>query len=624
MEEVGDERHALQLTPDEVDRFTNAFRDCKFREMLCDYAQEISDPANRKKYEEEIKLLEQERGNRVEFVHPTPFSVIKTSAAGKQKCFINICCNEKIGKPDFKSAVSQDGRRGQCWSLPLSLSPGRQNTTPKGHKCVIYDVIFHPDTLYMASQNKSFMDMVHRTAIDEVQEAFKVILDKNNVREIKTKYKGAPQPCVIRTPIPGYEAKGPPEEADPLAFPYPDEPQTKLSESPLKTNSGFEIQPQQAEEPTKPSYTVKYRSVIDLQDFRCSRDSAQSPRPKEIVITVDLPLLKAVGDTSLEVKDKVLRLESKRPSYRLELPLSYPVDEDKGEAKFNKQHRQLTVTLPVQPPREEFSCFDPATPANEVEADEMESKKEKGLRMEKQASAGEQVLEEEHQKGAKELLETREQQYGTGEQEGNHKTPEREGQRSEEQLPQLLEENREVKYEQGQLQNEHDRDEDMCDCFNDLPLMNFSAEEDVTAVDERTETSSKAECQHMSTSDELIPEEEVGTLTSESTCTTTTNVNQTNVGDVSISEGGVKSAHMFLTDVTNTSSSGDVRVVSLKQEEDAGEVPEEQVLQTPERDKKPPAATLREMDADGNETVISDHSTSAGFIFQNKLLYELD
>lgn len=620
MEEVGDELRELQLTADEVDRFTNAFRDGKFREMLCDYAQEISDPANRKKYEEEIKLLEQERGNCVEFIHPTPFRVIKTSAGGKQKCFINICSNEKVGKPDFKGAVLKDGRRGQCWSLPLSLAPGRQNTTPKGHKCVIYDVVFHPDTLHMASQNKSFMDMVHHTAIDEVQKAFKVILDKNNVREIKTKYKGTPQPCVIRKPIPGYEAKGPREEADPLAFPYPDKPQAKLSESPLKTNSSFKSQPQKAKEPTKPNYTVKYRSVIDLQDFRCSRDSARSPRPKEIVITIDLPLLKAVGDTSLEVKEKVLRLESKHPAYRLELPLSYPVDEDKGEAKFSKQHRQLTVTLPVQPPREEFSCFDPVAPVkdsqgvgeetSEVEAEELESKKEdeakeKGPRMEKQA------------------FETSEQQRRTGEQEENCKTPGRKGQRSEEQLPQyeLLEEKREVKDEIGQLQNKQNRDEDMCDSFmgNELTLtMNFPAEEDITAVDKRTETSSN---------DELIPEEDgeaKGTLTSESTCTTTTNINQTDVRDVSISEGGMKSAHMFLTDVTNTSSSRYLSVVSLKQEEDAGEVPEEQVFQAPERDKKPPAATLREIDANGNETVISDHSTSAGFIFQNKLMYELD
>lgn len=643
MEEVGDELHELQLTSDEVDRFTTAFRDGQFREMLCDYAQEISDPANRKKYEEEIKLLEQERGNSIEFIHPTPFRAIKTSAAGKQKCFINICGNDKVGKPDFKRAVLEDGRRGQCCSLPLSLSPGRQNTDSKGNKYVTYDVIFHPDTLHMAAKNKRFMDMVDRTAIDEVQKAFQVILDKKKVREIKTKYKGTPQSCVIRKPIPGYEAKGPPGEADPLTFPYPDKPQTNPSESPPKTSSSFKIQPEKAKEPTKPNYTVKYRSVIDLQDFRCSRDSAQSPRPKEIVVTIDLPLLKAVGDTSLEVKEKSLRLESKRPAYRLELPLSYPVDEDNGEAKFDKQRRRLTVTLPVQPLRQALSTFDPDAPVNEsrgvgeetseVQEEESQSNKEETAketgaeepRTERQASAGEEVVTEERdQKRAEELVE---EQQRTGEQEENCTKPERKGQGSEEQErggepPQHkpleeTQEKREVKEEIGQLHQKQDghheeTKEDSCGCFDLTLKTDFPLEEETTAAAKRTEASSETEHQHMSTDGRhsLTAEEgeAKGTSTSEFTSTTT------------VKQSGIR-------DVTNTRSSRGLSAVSLEQEgKDAGEVdlPEERASQSPELDKKRPAATLREVDAHGNETVISDHRTSAGFLFQNKLLYELD
>lgn len=50
----------------------------------------------------------------------------------------------------------------------------------------------------------------------------------------------------------------------------------------------------------------------------------------------------------------------------------------------------------------------------------------------------------------------------------------------------------------------------------------------------------------------------------------------------------------------------------------------EQIFQTTEQDNKPPPVLLREIDEDGNEKIISDHSTSAGFIFQNSLMYELD
>ena len=102
--EVGESLKELNMTADEISRFTKAFKDEKFREMLRDYAQEISDPANKKKYEEEITLLEQERGNNIEFIHPEPFRALRTSVNGKQKCYINICSPFKaLGRVSFIS-----------------------------------------------------------------------------------------------------------------------------------------------------------------------------------------------------------------------------------------------------------------------------------------------------------------------------------------------------------------------------------------------------------------------------------------------------------------------------------------------------------------------------------------
>lgn len=408
--EVGEKLKELDMTADEIDRLTKAFKDDKFREMLRDYAEELADPENKRRYEEEIKLLEQERGNNIEFIHPEPFKSLKTSVNGKQKCFINICASDKIGKPSCENGVREQGRRGQCWSLPHSLHPGRQDTDPKGNKMMIYDVIFHPDALYLAKKNKRFMDMVENTAIQGIQDAFKVTLDKNNVRQMKSSYKGTPQPCVIRKPIPGYKAKDPPEKPDPLAFPYPDEKtpstssQTKPTDSPETNNSNdvkpasFHIQSQKTKEPTKPNYTIKYRSFIDLQDFRCSRDSGRSPRPKEIVVTIDMPLLKSITDTSLEVNERSLLLDSKKPAYRLELPLAYPVDEDKGEAKFNRQKGQLTVTLPVLPSKEAFDlALGPAmtvTEAQGVSDEEGEERDAEEEKVEKEMEVEEEDLKQ--------------------------------------------------------------------------------------------------------------------------------------------------------------------------------------------------------------------------------------
>ncbi|MBN3314736.1 KTU protein, partial [Atractosteus spatula] len=354
--ESGSKLEELNLTSDEIDRFSKAFKDEKFREMLKEYAEEISNPENRKKYEEEITIMEQERGMDIQFIHPKPCRVLKTSVRGEQKCFINICSNELIAKPECKPGKGSDDKLGQHWSLPYSLAPGRHDLDSKGNRHMIYDVVFHPDTLYIAGKNERFMKLVDRTAMEGIQKQFNVKLDERNVKVLKMKYKGVPHPAVIRKPLHGHPIKETDavDPNDPLQFPYPygkkgntaQEDNTVIREEKLDY---IKPAPNKSNEPTEPRYTIKYRSYIDLQDYTCSRDSAPGPRPKEIVITVDLPLLKSAADAELNVTEKQFLLESKKPAYRLEVTLPYPVDENQGEAKFIKLKKQLVVTLTVLP-----------------------------------------------------------------------------------------------------------------------------------------------------------------------------------------------------------------------------------------------------------------------------------
>ncbi|XP_061072028.1 protein kintoun [Conger conger] len=336
--DVGSKLESLDLTPEEMNRFSKAFKDEKFREMLMDYAEEISNPENKKRYEDEITLMEQERGMDIKFVHPKPERVLKTSLDGKQKCFINICSNDLIGKPECRAERGVNGRVGQQWSLPYSLTPGRPDIDSKGNKYMIFDVVFNPDALYIAGKNDRFMKLVESTALQGIQDRFKVKIDEKNVKVLKIKYKGVPNPTVIRKPLPGHldkEKYAEPPQNDPLMT----KTRAKLGKN--LADLGYKTKP------TEPHYTVKYRSYIDLQDYRCSRDSAPDPRPKEIVITIDLPLLNSAAKADLNVTAKCIVLESLKPAYRLELPLAYPVDENKGGAKFNKVKKQLTITLPV-------------------------------------------------------------------------------------------------------------------------------------------------------------------------------------------------------------------------------------------------------------------------------------
>ncbi|XP_003471849.2 protein kintoun [Cavia porcellus] len=336
----------LDLSREEVQRLTSAFQDPEFRRMFSEYAQEITDPENRRRYEAEITALERERGVEVRFVHPEPGYVLRTSLDGASRCYVNVCSNALLDAPSSRP----DSGSGSHWSLPYSLAPGRQYAERGGSRYTVYDVVFHPHALALAERHARFRRMLDATALEAVEQRFRVQLDRRNAKTLKIKYKGTPEAPVLRTPLPGGGAgrpEGVPEGPLP-DFPYPYPPpaaaQSPAGPRPLAP-SPPETAPQP--EPTKPRCSVVQRHHVDLQDYRCSRDSAPSPVPHELVVTIELPLLRSAEQAALEVSGKLLCLDSRKPDYRLRLPLPYPVDDSRGKAQFNKARRQLVVTLPV-------------------------------------------------------------------------------------------------------------------------------------------------------------------------------------------------------------------------------------------------------------------------------------
>lgn len=73
------------------------------------------------------------------------------------------------------------------------------------------------------------------------------------------------------------------------------------------------------------------------------------------MLQVDLPLLKASTDITLDVTEKTVHLLSEKPAkYKLEVTLPYEVNQDAGSAKFDKDKKKLVIVLPVK--RKEY-CF---------------------------------------------------------------------------------------------------------------------------------------------------------------------------------------------------------------------------------------------------------------------------
>merc|ERR1712043_152025 len=101
---------------------------------------------------------------------------------------------------------------------------------------------------------------------------------------------------------------------------------------------------------TEPTYTIKHRNELDMADFRNAPDARTSTRPTQLVVEIHLPLCKSAAGVDLDIFERRLTLQySKTAKYKLDLKLPFPVDENDGSAKFDKQKKTLVITLPVIP-----------------------------------------------------------------------------------------------------------------------------------------------------------------------------------------------------------------------------------------------------------------------------------
>ncbi|CAB4065227.1 DNAAF2 [Lepeophtheirus salmonis] len=243
---------------------------------------------NSSKYETEMKAYAMEtQGLPVEFLHPQAGFVLKGQ---NSLVYLNLCSENKVSKPKERFP-------GQ-WEIPYAVPPSRPHLH-EGETVTLFDVLFHPFSLKKAIKNRRFKAALKETAIEAVvrmdnslsKESFSVLAN--------LAYVGIPHPILLK-------------------------PQT-------------------------PKYSIKYRESDPFSQAG-SFGKCNNKRPESVIVEVELPEFSGASSINLDVTRSALSLQTQEPvSYHLHVPFSYPVDEDSGFAKFEKNTRRLIVTIPIIP-----------------------------------------------------------------------------------------------------------------------------------------------------------------------------------------------------------------------------------------------------------------------------------
>ena len=447
----------MKMTSEEQDRWTKALKDPKFQDLFADYVKEISDPKARAENDAYLRQIEAESrvgeiyGQGVEMVDPTPawcFKLLekKTKTDRKDKgpkakdtpetkanptlrtCFINVCTAEKVPV----ATVGPD----RSWSIPLNLGPQRDDENETDGPFSTHDFVVHPDTVRMAQKNIMFRKMVDETAIEEVEKARGLKLDKGTARPLpNVTYKGTqghdkPSVLVVKKDAPKAGDRAPskggriaPLNGGPGLGPRPtvasgsgSGPGPGLTSTPNSSTSSStstgtstgtgttppprslveEITPSStsstssfdygkavkrgstaaAAAPPKegqagwrwpdsteivPEHSITHQGELAYSDawgdarisgMGAGATTGAGRRPANLVVKICVPGAGSASAIDLDVSTRLITAVLPQ-KYRLELPLPYDVDEDRGGAKFIKTREELVVTLPVRPPQKD-------------------------------------------------------------------------------------------------------------------------------------------------------------------------------------------------------------------------------------------------------------------------------
>eukprot|EP00003_Mantamonas_plastica_P033132 TRINITY_DN934_c0_g1_i13.p1 TRINITY_DN934_c0_g1~~TRINITY_DN934_c0_g1_i13.p1 ORF type:complete len:506 (+),score=191.71 TRINITY_DN934_c0_g1_i13:902-2419(+) len=174
---------------------------------------------------DELEKQEAEReqtiqNTEMDIMFPDPGFVVKVredvNGQPGGKVFINVCQCAKVGHPsrynpetgvvDTSEVLNiakalKDQSMSANVRVPISLGQPKSDKDAKGSDCLVFDVVFHPDTLTQAEESIDTKYFIIEMALEWIEEKHKLVLERD-AKFPKMKYKGSgdPEPHNIRVP----------------------------------------------------------------------------------------------------------------------------------------------------------------------------------------------------------------------------------------------------------------------------------------------------------------------------------------------------------------------------------------------------------------------------------------
>ena len=349
----------MEMNRQDLIKIKQSLKDPNFHNLLEDYMLEISDPKNKKEYDDYLLQLEKEGDlpKDMTLIKPEGLFCLQSKIASEmdkkftQKIFINICIHKEVQEASYNTVD-----KGNNWKLPYSVGKLRYSQEDEeGKKSTIIsivDIVFNPNITGYCLMSKEFKKMIFDVSVNGVdtllnQKKEKVDKDYRFLEGIKS-MGGEPAITPIKKRI---------EESDtgdlnnkPKLYHDIMNQKDQFEKDKKEVGEAEETKelPEPVEELTHcvtPFYKLVYIYKTDSDDFIESKFK-ESKKAVKLKLHIELPRVSKTSLLQCDIENNIFSLKYEE-IYYLNIDIPVKIDEEEYQAKFDKKKKTLNLEFKI-------------------------------------------------------------------------------------------------------------------------------------------------------------------------------------------------------------------------------------------------------------------------------------